>query len=128
LGKSRIDFLFTRGDGICWVETKSITLVENGTAKFPDAPTKRGRNHLEGLTDAATKGDGASVVFVVQRHDAGSFQPNWSIDPEFSSTLVKSASEGVKIRANICLVNLESIEFSNEIPCNLSMTRGENHL
>ena len=41
LGESRLDFLLRGPAGACWVEVKSVTLVEDGVARFPDAPTAR---------------------------------------------------------------------------------------
>ena len=32
-----------------YVEVKSVTLIKDGIAQFPDAPTERGRKHLEEL-------------------------------------------------------------------------------
>jgi len=46
LGESRLDFRLSGPDGVCWVEVKSVTLVEEGVARFPDAPTARGVRHL----------------------------------------------------------------------------------
>src|SRR5690606_16001971 len=40
-GTSRFDFLLSGGNRSCLVETKSVNLVEGGTAMFPDAPTAR---------------------------------------------------------------------------------------
>jgi sugar fermentation stimulation protein A len=45
-GRSRIDFLLARGRRRLLVEVKSVTLVEAGCARFPDAPTARGTRHL----------------------------------------------------------------------------------
>ncbi|MGB5048807.1 MAG: DNA/RNA nuclease SfsA, partial [Caldilineaceae bacterium] len=61
---SRIDFRLSTEEGrICWVETKSATLVhDDGRAWFPDAPTLRGRRHVEELTHLASTGVRAAVV------------------------------------------------------------------
>lgn len=83
-GKSRLDFKISQAGNICWVETKSVTLVENKIAMFPDAPTGRGRKHLHELAKLQKDGVRSCVVFVVQRPDTEVFKPNWSIDPEFS--------------------------------------------
>ncbi len=52
-GASRLDFLLSDGPDAarprCWLEVKSVTLVEDGLALFPDAPTTRGVKHLEEL-------------------------------------------------------------------------------
>ena len=49
-GKSRIDFLLTNQENKkMLLEVKGCTLVEDGIAKFPDAPTLRGKKHLEEL-------------------------------------------------------------------------------
>ena len=56
LGNSRIDFCLYRGDVALFVEVKNVTLVENGTACFPDAPTARGLKHLQELMDAIGRG------------------------------------------------------------------------
>ena len=38
LGESCFDFLLEDEERRCWIETKSVTLVENGVALFPNAP------------------------------------------------------------------------------------------
>ena len=43
IGKSRIDFVL---DGIL-LEVKGCSLVKDGVALFPDAPTERGTRHVE---------------------------------------------------------------------------------
>ena len=65
VGNSRLDFQLSNGDDIFWVETKSVTLVIGNTARFPDAPTARGRRHLEELIDLSSRGSRSAAVFVV---------------------------------------------------------------
>lgn len=45
------------------VELKSVTLAEDGRALFPDAPTERGRRHLQELIRAQKDGYQSLVVF-----------------------------------------------------------------
>ena len=116
LGKSRIDLRLSRDREICWVETKSVTLVEEGVAKFPDAPTERGRRHLLELVEAIKNGVRAAVVFVIQRQDAQRFMPNTAIDPEFSTVLARVVAAGVEVKAYRCDVSLDSIQILDEIP------------
>ncbi len=119
LGDSRLDFRLEDSLGAHWVETKSVTLVEQGVARFPDAPTARGRKHLHTLGEAAQKGVRASVVFIVQRPDAQAFSPHTEADPEFAEKLRQVSSLGVDIRAYICQVSFVKIFINDEIPCEI---------
>lgn len=117
-GKSRLDILLNKRDSkeeLFYIELKSVTLVKNGVAMFPDAPTTRGRKHLETLTKIVESGSRAGVVFIVQRSDAHSFSPNDRTDPEFAESLRKASRAGVDIFAYICDVDEESIEIKNQI-------------
>ena len=122
-GDSRLDFRLSGSEGVRWVETKSVTLVRDGTAFFPDAPTERGRKHLEELMDIAAGGESAAVVFVVQRPDALRFSANREEDPEFAVTLQRAAENGVSVRAFNCEVSLVEICISHEIPVDISTAR-----
>ncbi|NIN70086.1 MAG: DNA/RNA nuclease SfsA, partial [Anaerolineae bacterium] len=79
---SRLDLVLSDGEGQVMVETKSCTLVMEGVALFPDAPTKRGARHMRTLVKAL-EGGRAAVVFVIQRGDAHEFKPNDGTDPVF---------------------------------------------
>lgn len=116
LGDSRIDFLLTGPTGRCWVETKSVTLVEAGVARFPDAPTSRGRRHLDALTCAADMGDRAAVIFVIQRPDARAFEPHVKSDPQFAQALCRARQAGVVIAAYGCHVSEVEIALATSIP------------
>ncbi len=113
---SRLDFRLSGPEGVCWLETKSVTLVTDGLAQFPDAPTERGRKHLEELIQAINMGERTVVVFIIQRPDALQFAPHVEADPLFSSTLQQAASAGVEIRAFTCDVTLKSIAILAEVP------------
>ena len=99
-GKSRIDFLLSNKDEKkMLVEVKGCTLVEDGLAKFPDAPTLRGKKHVEELIKAKRDGLNASVLFLITCEDAKSFSPNFNMDPDFSNALEKANHEGVNVIA-----------------------------
>ena len=115
-GHSRLDFRFASHGAARWVEVKSVTFVEDGVGRFPDAPTARGRRHLEELGTLAEGGDQASVVFIAQRGDAQSFSPYEAVDPAFAETLRRVHQQGVAIHAYRCDVTLERIEIAEEIP------------
>ncbi|MEL1229741.1 MAG: DNA/RNA nuclease SfsA, partial [Candidatus Neomarinimicrobiota bacterium] len=67
----RLDFLLSNKSGKnFFLEVKSVTFVEDGIAKFPDAVTTRGMNHAKILTDLVKEGEFAGILFVCQRPDA----------------------------------------------------------
>lgn len=102
-GESRLDFAFTDGEGQrTLVEVKSVTLVEECVAMFPDAPTLRGTRHLEELARAVGEGYRAAVLFIIQRDDATSFAPNHRTDPAFAQALRRAKEAGVEIYAWKC--------------------------
>ena len=97
---SRIDFLLNKIDALDqkkYLEVKSVSLVEEGIAKFPDAPTIRGTRHLKHLQEIVKKGHKAAVLFVLQRKDANIIRPHWKRDPTFAKTLVEAKENGVEI-------------------------------
>jgi len=118
LGESRLDFRLEADPDQppCWVEVKSVTLVENGVALFPDAPTARGQRHVRELMRAVEQGDRAVVVFVVQRDDATGFAPHDEADPAFGEVLRQAAQAGVGVYAWRCRVGREEIRLMDAIP------------
>jgi sugar fermentation stimulation protein A len=120
LDESRIDFRLRMPGGILWVETKSVTLVEDGVALFPDAPTARGSRHMQVLTEAACGGSCSAVVFVVQRPDASSFAPHDAADPAFGKALRSAVDAGVDLYAWTCRVSKASIALAARIPVELA--------
>lgn len=115
-GHSRIDFLLEGAAPPCLLEVKSVTLLQDGQALFPDGPTARGRRHLEELARARAEGWRVAVVFVVQRPDALAFGPNDATDPQFGRVLRQVAREGVEVYAYRCRVTLDWMEAAEEIP------------
>ena len=115
-GESRLDFLLEGSQGSCYVETKSVTLVEDGVGLFPDAPTLRGVKHLHSLMAAMDEGHRAGVIFVIQRPDAEAFAPHDQADQLLGETLRTAAARGVEIWAYRCHVDEQSITLADEIP------------
>jgi sugar fermentation stimulation protein A len=88
IGKHRFDFLLKDKAGNDFIlEVKSVTLVKNKIAMFPDAITLRGRNHVKSLTRLVKEGREAGILFVCQRPDAVLFRPMWNRDPKFCDAL-----------------------------------------
>ena len=129
IGNSRIDIYLANEDSSnegsnasdsakiideTYVEVKSVTLIKDGVAQFPDAPTERGRKHLEELISLKKEGIRAVVFFLIEHPNGNSFRPNWENDPKFSETLKKAYSEGVEILVYKTENTLESIELVGE--------------
>ena len=126
IGNSRIDIYLANLDNEnnlideTYVEVKSVTLIKDGIAQFPDAPTERGRRHLEELISLKKEGIRAVVFFLIEHPNGNSFRPNWENDPKFSMTLNNAYNEGVEILVYKTENTLESIELvGNALDFNL---------
>lgn len=97
-GHTRFDFLLNN-NAPCLLEVKSCTLVKNGVAMFPDAPTQRGTRHMSELVKAKNEGYRACILFIVQRTDASVFKPNDEIDAAFGKALRQAVERGVEVYA-----------------------------
>ncbi len=116
VGANRADFLLGRGGRQCLVEVKSVSLLREGIALFPDAPTLRGRVHLGHLIAARRREMGAAVVFVIQRGDAEAFAPHRDADPEFAALLEACAHAGVRLLALTCRVTPRGVAIARRVP------------
>lgn len=119
-GRSRFDFLMSNVDTHqkALIEVKSVTLVKNGLASFPDAPTKRGTKHVMDLI-RAVKEFQSFLVFIIKRSDVYAFKPNEDIDPTFSQALVASMQKGVQVCAVKCLYDpivKKELKILDEVP------------
>ncbi len=117
---SRLDIKLT-GQGMpdAYVEIKNCTLVENGCAMFPDAPTTRGQKHLGDLARLKSDGARAVIFFLIQRTDAVRFAPADAIDPDYGRILRKVAKKGVEIIAYDVKITTTGIRLRNALPWQL---------
>jgi sugar fermentation stimulation protein A len=118
LGDSRIDFVLSRADGRkLALEVKSVTLVEDDVALFPDAVTSRGARHVRELARIAVQdGWDAAILFVLQRSDASRIAAAAAIDPVFATALAAAHAAGVRILGRRCHVSLEQLALGGPIP------------
>jgi sugar fermentation stimulation protein A len=117
LGRSRLDFLLRRGGERLGLEVKSVTLVEEGVALFPDAVTARGARHLRELAElAARPAHAAAVLFLAQRADARRIHAAAHIDPVFAAALAEARQAGVRVLGRSCEVTLERVVLGPPIP------------
>jgi len=106
IGKSRLDFLL---DDVP-LEVKGVTLVKDGIALFPDAPTERGARHLKEIIDHN------GILFFLIFRKAKSFLPNIEMDPKFSRNLSEARKKNIKIFAVQIHFDGKTIYFEREIP------------
>ncbi|HEX6289138.1 MAG TPA: DNA/RNA nuclease SfsA [Herpetosiphonaceae bacterium] len=116
-GGSRFDFLLADGARQCYVEVKSVGHVCGGVARFPDAPTERGRRHLMELAALAAAGVRTAVIFVAQHANAMAVTPDRAIDPAFADALRDVTRAGVEVYAYGCPIERNGITLTQQIPC-----------
>ena len=99
------------------LEVKSVTLVKEGTALFPDAVTARGAKHVRELNAIASQANWtAGVLFVVQRADAHRVMAAPEIDPVFAETLNEARKKGVHIMGVKCKITPRAVILDDIIP------------
>lgn len=117
---SRIDLMLSNGDADrCYVEVKNCTLVEEGTALFPDAVTARGLKHLKELETLIADGARGVMFYLIQRMDASVFTPADRVDPAYGRRLRQAAGKGLEILVYDVRIDLESIVIHRQIPFRL---------
>lgn len=115
-GDSRLDFYLETAKGPHLVEVKGVTLEEEGTARFPDAPTERGVKHIRELQRAAALGLDASLVFVVQMKGVHRVLPNDNTHAAFGTALREAAKNSVNVCAYDCVVTPDSLTIDGPVP------------
>jgi sugar fermentation stimulation protein A len=117
-GSSRLDFLLSHESGRkAALEVKSVTLVSDGVALFPDAITERGARHLGELQEIAERpGWEAAILFVLQRWDGRMIRAAKDIDRRFAESLAEAYAAGVRILGRRCRVGLERVELGPPVP------------
>ncbi len=119
-GASRFDFYVEDAAGKkAFIEVKGVTLEEDGTARFPDAPTERGVKHVRELCAALDEGFAAYVIFVIQMKGVSVFEPNDATHPEFGEALRKASQKGVVVLAFDCAVTPADIEIDEPVRVSL---------
>lgn len=119
---SRIDIYLANHEDDCYVEVKGVTLIVDGEARFPDAPTERGAKHLKELIKLKKEGKRCVVFFLIQHPIGKFFRPNWDNDPVFSQTLNEAYDADVEILVYRCDNQLDGIEL---IPESLDFDLGQ---
>jgi len=110
LENSRIDLLMTEpGLPDCYVEIKSVTLLDDGRGYFPDAVSVRGQKHLRELAEMVRQGHRAVLMFCVQHSGIQTVQPAAEIDPAYAVVLKEAQDVGVEVYAYGCRLSESEI-------------------
>lgn len=119
-GNSRFDFKLSEKDvGECYLEIKGVTFEENDIAKFPDAPTDRGKKHVLELINVKKSGKDAAILFLIQMENTLYFTPQDKIDKGFGHTLRLASKAGVNILAYNCYVGEKFITLKDKVKVRL---------
>jgi sugar fermentation stimulation protein A len=115
-GASRFDFYVEDAKGKkAFIEVKGCTLEEEGTARFPDAPTERGLRHVKELCGALDDGFAAYIIFVIQMKGVSVFEPNDATHRAFGEALREANKKGVAVLAYNCRVTPETMEIGEPV-------------
>jgi sugar fermentation stimulation protein A len=114
--RSRVDLAAAGSWGRLYVEVKSVTLVREGVALFPDAVTARGRRHLQELARLVGAGHRAAMLYVVQRADAAAFAPAAEIDPAYAEAYAAARAAGVEVAAVGAVVSPAQVRLARILP------------
>ncbi|BBN82730.1 sugar fermentation stimulation protein A [Pseudoalteromonas sp. A25] len=118
---SRIDILLEDDERApCYVEVKSVTLLENNRGYFPDAQTLRGQKHLRELIALKHQGARAVLLFVVMHEGINDVAAAEHIDPHYATLLTQASQEGVEILAYKATISAQEITLSQQVPVNIS--------
>lgn len=113
---SRFDLYYETKTAKGYIEVKGVTLESDGIACFPDAPTERGKKHLQTLLSASSLGYQNYVFFLIQMSPVQLFRPNALTDPGFASMLKAAEAGGVVILCYDSLVTKDSIVANKAVP------------
>ncbi|HAK52119.1 MAG TPA: DNA/RNA nuclease SfsA [Gammaproteobacteria bacterium] len=122
---SRIDILLS-GSGLpdCYVEVKSVTLLEEAATKgsgyFPDAISERGSKHLRELALVAQSGCRAVLIFCVQHSGIQRVFSADHIDKAYGDTLRMAIDSGVEVLAYKVRFGRSRLKLWRPVPFHVS--------
>jgi sugar fermentation stimulation protein A len=115
-GESRFDLLLKQNDSRCYIEIKSVTLIDkDGYYAFPDAPTARGQKHLNELVRVVKAGHRAVMLFLILRSDGKKFRIAEEIDPKYFQSLEAATIAGVEVAIWRAEVSPSGIQVKEKI-------------
>lgn len=95
---SRIDLLLqAENKPDCYIEVKSVTLLQQQCGYFPDAVTLRGQKHLRELQSRVDSGHRAVLFFAVLHTGIKQVAAARHIDSRYAELLVQALQAGVEV-------------------------------
>ncbi len=90
--------------------------MQNRVAPFSDAPTSRGKRHLEHLAAAKRAGYRSFILFFAQRVHAKALTPKDETDPTFGDAFRDAVDKGVEALAYRLRIRGRNVELSRRLP------------
>ncbi|NPA87029.1 MAG: DNA/RNA nuclease SfsA [Candidatus Diapherotrites archaeon] len=112
MGNSRIDFALVYDDGAVPLEVKGCTLFEGDVALFPDAPTERGRRHVEEIS----KYPRSMIMFLTMSDAVNVFSPHLQRDPAFTHALISSLRRKTHVLLPTLSFDGETLRLRSRVP------------
>lgn len=118
---SRIDWLLAAEKRAnCYIEVKSVTLLQQEWGYFPDAVTIRGQKHLRELQAMAEMGHRAVLFFAVLHSGITRVAPARQIDPHYADLVLQAQQHGVEVLCYGAQLSPDGIVLKNAIPLFIS--------
>lgn len=112
--KSRIDILLEAEDkSLCYIEVKSVTLLDNGRGYFPDSVTTRGQKHLRELAEIAQNGQRAVLFFAILHSGIENISAAHHIDPDYYHLIKQAEQAGVEIICYKATLNQDELKLTD---------------
>ena len=116
---NKIDVMLLGMEHNCFIDTFSVSWVENDTALFPDSPSPRMTKSIRQLKEIAEQGHRAVGFFFIQRGDCSVFKPAKQVDKEFHKSMLAAQHAGVEIMVYQGHVTTEAITLGTPLPFSL---------
>lgn len=114
---SRIDLLLQANNSVdCYIEVKSVTLLQQQCGHFPDAVTLRGQKHLRELQIVTTNGARAVLFFAILHSGIKQVAPARHIDPLYAQLLLQAYTSGVEIICYGSQLSPYGIKLTDRLP------------
>ncbi len=118
---SRIDWLLAAENRAnCYIEVKSVTLLQQESGYFPDAVTLRGQKHLRELQAMAEMGQRAVLFFAVLHSGITRVAPARHIDPHYADLVLQAQRSGVEILCYGAQLSPGGIRLQSSLPLLIS--------